>query len=586
MIRAEDGEFVAPAAAPFAAELIAAGWKKRGDQVVTTSLELVAPFVEHFCAELLACIEDTAARVEKSLAMEPSPGFPILCPLEMREKVQGFQAVSAEFIVNHDDTLLAQECGTGKTAMMIMALNVLRPKRVLIICPAVAKYNWMLKEWPKWNCLPELSIGVVESDDWSETDIVIINYDILDRHKIAIQAVHWDVLLCDEAHKIKSEEAIRSIMTVGGYMKIRKERARGAPLETPEEEVAEDSRMHERARELCAKPMMKKGWYEIPAIRASKRVFATATPMNRPKDLWHYCKLMDNDGLGRNQQDFWRRYCGGYKDFATGRWYNNGSDNLEELGAMMRSKFMVRHPEEVLKLPPHLVDMYLLPPVKIELEENEQFVRDNIDALIGLSKDVGMKLSPEAKSDEFLKVVGEAVINNLSLIGKPEYAILFEKFAEIREKTGLAKVPHVVDYIRDKTDDGAEPLVCFGYHRSVLKALHAEFSDQSVLIIGGMSSKKRFELNSAFQNGEVQFLFGNIDSAGEALDMTRTNQMTFAEMDWRATQLHQAMRRIKRLTQEAPMCFMRYLISAYSFDYVVSKTAFQKFDNIERTLEL
>lgn len=68
--------------------------------------------------------------------------------------------------------------------------------------------------------------------------------------------------------------------------------------------------------------------------------------------------------------------------------------------------------------------------------------------------------------------------------------------------------------------------------------------------------------------------------------MTRAKQLCFAEMDWRATQLHQAMRRIKRYTQTAGFVSMTFLCAAYSFDSVVADTAFTKFRNMERTLGL
>lgn len=503
MIEIEDGEFIAPAGVAYAGELQKAGWRLRGDRWVTKQIEIVAPFIDHLAPNILEKLAVTAEKIEKSRSHEPSEGFVAIVPAG--QKLEPFQEASVEYILEHKDTLLAQECGTGKTAMMIVALNMMMARRVLIICPAVAKYNWALKEWPKWNTQQDLTVGVVEANDWTDTDVVIINFDILERHKVRANAHLWDCLIIDEAHKAKNPDAKRTILIVGGAMKIRKERQKGQALPTNDEVAVEDQRVHAAAAALCARPLSKNTWFDIPPIPARKRVFATATPMNRPKDLWNYCKVMDPDGLGRDHHEFLKRYCAAYQ-LPNGRWYDNGADHEEELGARLREKFMIRHQESVLKLPPHSSEIFLLPPVKLEETENETFVRENMDALLEMSERMGEPLPTDPKVQDFLRVVGKAILDNVSLIGEPEFQPMFQKFAEIREKTGLAKVPHVCDYIDLKTDNGVDPLVVFGYHRSVLRELHKHYPN-SGMIIGGLSAKKRFEIVNAFQNGEINPLF-------------------------------------------------------------------------------
>lgn len=547
MIYVADELFRAPADAPYAAELDAAGWRQQLGEWVTADIDQVIPFIDHFSPALYESLFGGPPPKEHDLVLKPdAPGKPY-----------PFQVYDVNFILNHEATLLAEDAGLGKSLIMIVAMNTMRAKSVLLICPAVAKYNWAMKELPKWSS-QELSIGVVESNDWTDTDVVIINYDILDRHKRRIRERNWDLLICDESHRIKNKDAKRTKMVFGGTAKL--------PVKLGEEQ----------GFPVAGK---RAGFYKIDRINAPKRIFATATPLNRPKDLWTIVKECDPEGLGKDWFKFHRRYCAMVK--TPFGWDINGADNLKELGARMRDRFMVRHDNPV-DLPPFREQVFLLPPVKIILGEEEQFVQENLDALLNLGKRLGKQLTEESSTEEFLRVLGEGYIEHAHLIGEPEFKVMFSKFALVREQTGLAKVPGVVEFIKDKTDDGEIPLVCFGYHRSVMEALIEKFPGCSY-VVGGMPSKRRQDMVDRFQDGETNYFFGNVDAAGEAITLTRANLGCFAEMDWRGTAIIQARKRIHRIGQMKPVT-MYYLCAAKSFDHYVSDTAVDKMKNIYETL--
>lgn len=543
MIEARDDLFRAPADAPYAAELEAAGWRLQAGEWVTPDPDLVIPFVDYFSPALLASLGGDEP--QQTFDIVKKPGAPDPFP---------FQLEDVNYILQRKDTLLAEDAGLGKSLITLLAMNTMGVESTLLICPAVAKYNWALKEIPKWLSL-NLSVGVVEGDDWVDTDIVIINYDILMRHKPKMRRT-WDLLVCDESHRLKNMEAQRTKMVLGGTMKMK------------------DS----VALELGFKPAKKQHQYIIDPIVAPKRIFATATPMNRPKDLWTICKAFDPTGLGADWFKFHRRYCSAVR--TPFGWDINGADNLGELGARMRDRFMTRH-ENPIELPPFREQVFLLPPVKIILSEEETFVQENIDALLSLSKASGRALPAEPTVEDYLYMLGVSFLESPALIGKPEFKPLFNKFSLIREKTGIAKVPHVVDFIKDKSDDGEIPLVCFAYHRTVMDKLIEAFP-KCAYVMGGMSSKKRDQMVNLFQSGEVNYFFGNIDAAGESITLTRANVGCFAEMDWRGTAMIQARKRIHRITQIHPVS-MYYLCAAKSFDAYVSETAVEKIRNINET---
>lgn len=560
MITIRDGKFYAPQNAPYAAALKSAGWGLIRGEYTTNDPTRVIPVVQYIDPSLIPAMMANVAKFNQSIAKEASEDFVAIVP--EGKKLFGFQEADVEYILSHKDTLLAEDAGLGKSAIMITALNHMKPKRVLIICPAIAKYNWMLKEWPKWNCLADLSIDVAEAQKaWPETDVIIVNYDILERFKKQIDAVEWDVLICDESHRIKNSEAKRTKFVLGGTIKTTKD----------------------KATIMGAAPSRRRGFYKVKAIPAGKRIFATATPMNRPKDLWTVCEAFDPKGLGANWDYFHRRYCSMMKTpFGIDI---NGADNLEELGAKMRTAFMVRHvPSEVIDLPPLREELFVLPPVQLVKKEEEAFVDDNMAALLAFASATGAEVSAtdtRAGKTKLLGMVGAAIIGNVSQIGKPEFKPLFTEFAKLREQTGLAKVPSVIEYLSDKIDND-NPIVIFAYHRSVIKLLLEAYPD-AAYVMGGMPSRERAEQVSKFEDGKTNVFIGNLDAAGEAITLTRAAYIAFAEQDWRATAMIQARKRIHRITQDRP-CLAEHLCAAESCDYYIATTMFGKMAHIQETL--
>ena len=566
MITFVNGEFVALKDVSYASQLQAAGWRPRHDVWWTTELANVVPFIEHLDEEILEVMNASADALEESMALDTD----FVVDLPPGRELKGFQKVDVEYILKRKDTLLAEDCGTGKTAIMIGALNMMRCKNALIVCPAVAKYNWLLNEWPKWTTLAHLSIGVAEGDFYPDTDIVIINFDILSRHKKRLQEKTWDCLLVDESHRVNNNDARRTVMILGGNMRLKADKKKGLT----KEQIGES---------YCA-TQVSEYKFDIPPIPANKRVFATGTPMNRPKNLWTVIRAFDRDGLGGDEDYFHRRYCLRYKNHL-GVWDDNGAANQQELGAYLRSKFMVRHDsEQVMNIPKQQQRLFLLPPVELVMEQEQQFISENLDALIKLGKYMGKTVNEETSPEEFMRIIGEAVIENVKIIGDADMQVLFTQFAKVREATGIAKVPHIVDYVKLKSDDETVPVVVFGYHKKVMAHLIEAFPTWSY-VIGGMSAKRRAEEVRKFQEGETPGFLGNYDAAGESITLTRSNYLIAAELDWRGTQTLQVFKRIKRFTQTRES-FADILCSAKSFDALMAERCLEKIRNIELTLDM
>lgn len=109
-----------------------------------------------------------------------------------------YQQQGAEFLATRRFAFLADGMGLGKTVQAIVACNIVRASRVLVVCPAVARTNWK-REFDAW--LPH------------QVELHISSYDkiSMDRnHESLIGNKRFDVVIFDEAHFLKNRAAKRT----------------------------------------------------------------------------------------------------------------------------------------------------------------------------------------------------------------------------------------------------------------------------------------------------------------------------------------------------------------------------------------
>ena len=117
----------------------------------------------------------------------------------------------------------------------------------------------------------------------------------------------------------------------------------------------------------------------------------------------------------------------------------------------------------------------------------------------------------------------------------------------MREEVALAKVPLVVAHVKSLIDAG-EPVIVFGYHKSVIAALKKEFPGCSV-VTGQTPPNKRQAQIDRFQDGETAVIIGNILAMGVGFTLTRARMVVFAELDWVPSLIEQAEDRAWRIGQ-------------------------------------
>ncbi|HZK06148.1 MAG TPA: DEAD/DEAH box helicase [Actinomycetaceae bacterium] len=130
----------------------------------------------------------------------------------------------------HRTFLLADEPGLGKTAQALLAAQAANAYPLLAVVPNVVKTNWA-REAALWT--PNHRATVIHGDGEDidpSADIIIINYEILDRHAgwLGGLGLHLRGMIVDEAHFIKNKKSQRSQHVLHLSERIRERR--GAPL--------------------------------------------------------------------------------------------------------------------------------------------------------------------------------------------------------------------------------------------------------------------------------------------------------------------------------------------------------------------
>src|SRR6056300_1746303 len=233
------------------------------------------------------------------------------------------QKLAIEKLVGNDKYILADDMGLGKTTATVIGALETGTERVLIICPASLKINWM-REIQNYT---DKSISIIEGKNWESADYVIINYDILKNfhdpkypEESTILNEGFDLIIIDEAHYIQNAQAQRT--------KI--------------------------ANDICKK--VGKVW------------LLTGTPMtSRPINYYNLLNLVDSP-VAYNWMAYVKRYCNGYQ-FSVGKrkvWNVNGASNLTELRDRTKTHVLRRLKQDILDLPEKI-----LTPVYLRLKSRD-----------------------------------------------------------------------------------------------------------------------------------------------------------------------------------------------------------------------
>jgi len=434
-------------------------------------------------------------------------------------KLFNYQIEGVKFLESKRFAMLADEMGLGKTAQTIHAALSLKSKRILVICPAVALYNWQ-KEFRSFGNIDSevFEPGSVPRRTDYHNQVLITSFDRLSLYLDKFTRRSWDVVIVDEAHFLKTPTAKRTLAILG----------------------------------------------KLGVLHYTKRMWAlTGTPApNHAGELWTWLFTFGYTKL--SYEGFIARYCNahhiGGNRYSRVQITGSNTKHTPELKTILKKFVLRRLKKDVLKQ---------LPPIWHQVH----YIKPRYNEIDG---DLKTKLTQEwAKLSQ--QIDFDHIPNDDKLLSALQAAS--QSLSSLRRYHGITKVDQTAELIDGELkNEQYDKLVVFGVHTDVIEGLMRRLNSRykSVVITGATPPKQRQEAVDRFQNDpECKLFYGNIQAAGTAVTLTASHNVLFIEQDWVPGSNAQAAMRCHRIGQERPVT-VRHVCIADSLDAKITGTLMRK----------
>ncbi|MGQ0463700.1 MAG: DEAD/DEAH box helicase [Sporichthyaceae bacterium] len=439
----------------------------------------------------------------------------------------------------HRTFLLADEPGLGKTAQALLAAQAANAYPLLCVVPNVVKTNWA-REVKLWT--PGKTATVIHGD--GETidgfaDIVVVNYEVLDRHVGWIGQFGFRGMVVDEAHFIKNKTSLRS------------------------KNVLE---LAERIRVLVPRPLL---------------MALTGTPLiNDIEDfraIWQFLGWIDDK---KPRAELMHALEDTHYTPIDREFYPAARQAVVDLGIVRRRKIDVAADipaRRIADLPVELDDKLGRSIRQAEQRLAKRMVSRYRAALEMRSAGPGVEgidhdLVRTIASRERKEAVKSKTDGNV--------------FGVLR-KIGQAKANLAADYAAQLARSAGK-VVFFAKHIDVMDAAEETFEKAGIRyssIRGDQTSKVRQQQIDAFVNEpDVAVAVCSLTAAGVGINLQVASNIVLAELSWTAAEQTQAIDRSHRIGQTEPVVAWR-IIAAQTIDARIAELVESKAGLASRALD-
>ena len=489
--------------------------------------ELLSPLLSSFeragsgDSACMALPEPSSLRAPKGLEMMP-------------HQAQLVAAAAA----GHRTFLLADEPGLGKTAQALLAAEAADAFPLLVVVPNVVKTNWA-REAGRWT--PHRSATVVQGN--GETvdgfaDIVVVNYEVLDRHVGWLGDFGFAGMVVDEAHFIKNKTSQRSQHVL---------------------------HLSERIRARTAQPLLMAltGTPLINDIDDFRAIWQFLGWIDDTKPLGELMDALEETGLTPADPGFYpaARQCVIDRGIVRRRKVDVAADiparriadlPVELEGAAGRS---IRAAERVLVR--RMVARY----------ESALAARGSDGLVEGIDADLVRRVARSELTDA-ATANGENVFSMVRRIGQAKAGLAADYAAQLARSAGK--------------------VVFFAKHVDVMDAAEEIFARQGVRfssIRGDQTSSLRQKNIDAFVNDpDVAVAVCSLTAAGVGLNLQVASNIVLAELSWTDAEQTQAIDRSHRIGQTEPVTAWR-IIAAQTIDARIAELIDSKAGLAARALD-
>ena len=428
--------------------------------------------------------------------------------------------VVAAAAAGHRTFLLADEPGLGKTAEALLAAEAANAYPLLVVVPSVVKTNWA-REAARWT--PHRPATVVQGDGEAVdgfADIVVLNYEVLDRHMGWLGDFDFRGMVVDEAHFIKNKTSQRSQRVLALSDRIRSRATR--PL----------------LMALTGTPLIN----DIDDFRA---IWQFLGWIDDSKPLNELTDALEDTGLTPADRGFYAaaRQCVIDLGIVRRRKLDVAADiparRIADLPVELdeRSGRSIRAAEQ--NLAGRMVAQY----------ETALANRSSDASVEGIDHDLVRRVARSELKDTTTKQSGENVFTMMRRIGQ-------------------AKAELAADYATQLARSAGK-VVFFAKHIDVMDAAEETFARQGVRfssIRGDQTPTARQANVDAFVNDpDVAVAVCSLTAAGVGLNLQVASNIVLAELSWTDAEQTQAIDRSHRIGQAEPVTAWR-IIAAQTID--------------------
>lgn len=409
----------------------------------------------------------------------------------MKMQLYDYQHKGIEWLIENNGGLLADQVGLGKTIQTLEYIYRQQPSRVLVLCPAILKWQWK-DEVEKW--LPNMRVIVIDGNAqerralWKSAvlgatpdqrpTIVIANYELLLRDIEDMAVIFWSLIVADEATRL-------------------------------------------------ANPWTKtyKALYKV---RSEVRIALTGTPLiNRPTDFWGILNWCYPGILGKYRV-FLDQYA--VRNVWGGIW---GFRNIAQLRKRIQPLMIRRTREEVLTELPEKTTS----DVPIQLSEKEWALYDKIrkELLFEIeAMDISKIEQPTTIQNTLTKMLRlRQAANSLELLGDNKESSKIEALKEL--------LPIWLN--------GERKAILFTFFSGMADLLERELKELKPLKITGEVTKGREDIIKTFNEGIDNRLLIMTEAGAFGLNIQAASVVVHCDQAWSLAKMEQRIGRAHRLGQ-------------------------------------
>ena len=439
----------------------------------------------------------------------------------------------------HRTFLLADEPGLGKTAQALLAAQAANAYPLLVVVPNVVKTNWA-REAALWT--PNRPVTAIHGNgDTIDgfADIVIVNYEVLDRHVGWLGDLGVRGMVVDEAHFIKNTTSQRSRHVL---------------------------QLSERIRSRVARPLL---------------MALTGTPLINDiedfKAIWQFLGWIDDKGplarlMDALEETGWTPADPGF--------YPAARNCVVDLGIVRRRKVDVAADipaRRIADLPVELDDEAGRSIRQAERDLARRLVSRYESALArrtsgavvdGIDHDLVRRVATWERKDTSTAKTDENVFTMMRRIGQAKAGPAADYTAQLARSVGK--------------------VVFFAKHVDVMDVAEQSFAKRGIgfsSIRGDQTRAARQRNIDAFVNDpDVSIAVCSLTAAGVGINLQVASNMVLAELSWTDAEQTQAIDRIHRIGQEEPVTAWR-IIAAQTIDTRIAELIDSKAGLAARALE-